>query len=36
MGYRGPVGLQHYGVKGDAREKLGQSMAGWRALRSKE
>ena len=33
MDYRGPFGLQHYGVKGDAREKLGQSMAGWRALR---
>ena len=33
MDYRGPVGLQHYGIKGDAREMLGQSMAGWRALR---
>ena len=33
MGYCGPFGLQHYGIKGDAREKLGQSMAGWRALR---
>jgi len=32
LDYRGPVGLQHYGVKGDARERLGQSMAGWRAL----
>jgi len=34
MDYRGPVGLQHYGIKGDAREKLGQSMAGWRALQT--
>ena len=31
--YRGPVGLQHYGIKGDAHEMLGKSMAGWRALR---
>jgi sugar phosphate isomerase/epimerase len=32
LGYTGPVGLQHYGIKGDAREKLGQSMKAWRAL----
>jgi sugar phosphate isomerase/epimerase len=32
LDYRGPVGLQHYGIKGDARERLGQSMAAWRAL----
>ncbi len=30
LGYSGPVGLQHYGVKGDAREKLGQSIEAWR------
>lgn len=33
IGYTGPVGLQHYGVKGEAREKLGQSMDAWRTLR---
>jgi sugar phosphate isomerase/epimerase len=32
MGYTGPVGLQHYGVKGDSRDRLGQSMQAWRAL----
>ena len=36
MGYRGPIGLQHYGIKGDAREKLGQSMNVWRALQTKK
>jgi len=36
MDYRGPVGLQHYGIKGDSREKLGQSMAGWRALQAEK
>jgi len=36
LGYAGPVGLQHYGVKGDAREKLGQSINAWRALFPKE
>ena len=30
--YRGPIGLQHYGIKGDAREKLQQSMNAWRKL----
>jgi len=34
IGYTGPVGLQHYGIKGDAREKLGQSMQAWRALQA--
>jgi sugar phosphate isomerase/epimerase len=34
LGYAGPVGLQHYGIKGDARERLGQSMAAWRALQT--
>jgi sugar phosphate isomerase/epimerase len=32
IGYRGPIGLQHYGVKGDVNEKLKQSMDGWRKL----
>lgn len=36
MGYRGPVGLQHYGVQGDAREKLGQSMAAWSELQKEK
>lgn len=32
LGYKGPIGLQHYGIKGDARENLGHSMAGWRKV----
>lgn len=36
LGYAGPVGLQHYGVKGDARARLGQSMEAWRALRNEK
>ena len=32
IGYAGPVGLQHYGIKGDAREKLGQSIEAWRTF----
>lgn len=34
LGYTGPIGLQHYGIGGDAREQLQHSMAGWRALQS--
>lgn len=30
--YRGPVGLQHYGIPGDARTNLLHSMIGWRRL----
>ncbi len=30
FGYHGPVGLQCYAVKGDARENLERSMAAWR------
>ncbi len=30
--FAGPIGLQHYGIGGDARENLAQSMAGWRLL----
>lgn len=30
LGYRGPVGLQCYGIPGDAREHLTKSMAAWR------
>jgi sugar phosphate isomerase/epimerase len=30
--YKGPVGLQCYGIGGDARDHLARSMAAWRAL----
>ena len=30
LGYNGPIGLQHYGIKGDARENLRRSMDAWR------
>ncbi len=33
LGWSGPVGLQHYGIGGDARANLGRSMAAWRRLR---
>jgi sugar phosphate isomerase/epimerase len=32
LGYKGPVGLQCYGIGGDAREHLERSMAAWRKL----
>ena len=32
LGYRGPIGLQCYGIRGDARDHLAQSMAAWREL----
>lgn len=32
LGYTGPVGLQCYGIGGDAREHLDRSMAVWRTL----
>jgi len=32
LGYRGPVGLQCYGIGGDARDHLARSMAAWRKL----
>jgi sugar phosphate isomerase/epimerase len=31
-GYAGPIGLQCYGIPGDAREHLTRSMAAWRQL----
>ena len=31
-GYTGPIGLQHYGIKGDAHENLKRSMNAWRRL----
>jgi len=32
LGYRGPIGLQCYGIGGDARDHLARSMTAWRAL----
>jgi len=32
LGYRGPIGLQCYGIGGDTREHLARSMAAWRKL----
>ena len=32
LGYTGPVGLQCYGIAGDARDHLARSMAAWRAI----
>lgn len=32
LGYRGPIGLQCYGIPGDARDHLARSMAAWRKL----
>ena len=36
MNYTGPIGLQHYGIGGDARENLQHSMAGWKRLSGAE
>lgn len=33
LGYRGPIGLQCFGIGGDAREHLARSMAAWQQLR---
>ena len=32
LGYQGPIGLQCYGIGGDAREHLARSMAAWQKL----
>lgn len=32
LGYHGPIGLQCYGIGGDAREHLARSMAAWRRM----
>jgi len=32
LGYTGPIGLQCYGIRGDARVHLRQSMAAWKEL----
>jgi sugar phosphate isomerase/epimerase len=34
LGYKGPIGLQCYGIGGDAREHLARSMAAWQKLSS--
>lgn len=34
LGYRGPIGLQCYGIGGDTREHLAKSMVAWRRLRA--
>ncbi len=34
LGYKGSVGLQCYGIGGDAREHLARSMAAWRKMRA--
>jgi sugar phosphate isomerase/epimerase len=33
LGYKGPMGLQCYGIGGDARDHLARSMAAWKRLR---
>jgi sugar phosphate isomerase/epimerase len=33
QGYRGPVGLQSYAIKGDIEDNLRRSMAAWRKMR---
>jgi sugar phosphate isomerase/epimerase len=33
MGYAGPVGFQGYGIKGDSRAILRQTMEGWRKMK---
>jgi len=32
LGYKGPIGLQCYGIGGDAREHLARSLAAWQKL----
>lgn len=32
LGWHGPVGLQHFGIGGDAKDNLGRSMDAWRRL----
>ena len=32
LGFRGPIGLQCYGIPGDARDHMGRSIAAWRKL----
>ena len=32
LGYKGPIGLQCYGIGGDTREHLARSMEAWKKL----
>lgn len=32
LGYKGPIGLQCFGIGGDAREHLGRSLAAWKKM----
>ncbi|MCX6922612.1 MAG: TIM barrel protein, partial [Verrucomicrobia bacterium] len=32
LGYKGPIGLQCYGIGGDVREHLARSLAAWQKL----
>jgi sugar phosphate isomerase/epimerase len=34
LNYTGPIGLQHFGIKGDARQNLAQSMQAWRKIQT--
>lgn len=36
LGYKGPIGLQCFGIGGDAREHLARSMAAWRTLNERK
>lgn len=35
LGYTGPIGLQGYGIKGDARENLSRSLAAWQGFQKR-
>lgn len=35
LGYRGPIGLQCYGLGGDARDHLARSIAAWKKLQAR-
>lgn len=35
LGYRGPIGLQCYGIEGDVRDHLARSKAAWEGMRLK-
>jgi hypothetical protein len=35
LGWHGPIGLQHFGIKGDAKANLQSSMDAWRVLSHK-
>lgn len=35
LGWKGPVGLQHFGIKGDAKVNLQRSMTAWREVSGK-